>query len=745
MKKPSAASKGASPATAAKVAASPSPAAQRNKRSRNKPAAVTVVDAAVDPAAAAAAMNSTVAFAAAAASSSSPLSTSAAAAKKMKKQKTKTTTALAAEKKQQHQQQRNVDATCAASAATTTPPPTHVLVVDNGGETVKYGWSNSNDSAGGPITPHVLQNVTARLPQQWTVLVADQLDSMVSNPHQLIHVTRSMERGMIGNMGNQVQVWKRMLDLLGVAIIPPHSSTTTTTTTTSTVAAKAFGWKPLTTSAAAAAVAAGKKKKLSKSQQPEPASSSVAAVTTTTIIPASSCAILLTVPPHCPRTLLDQIVLVWMEDFGFSHVGLVTGPLVVAQSLFLTTSSTTADAAAAAEEDLQTSCIIDMGWSATHIVPTYRGRPIMAGAAAPFASSSETAVRQQSQDEQQQQQQEWTIRRLPLGGRHLINLWKYYCTYRQYNLMDQDWVLRDVLIQTAFFALDFEHDEMHQARILPAGHRPYDVEYVLPDYVTTFEGRVQQSPQLLYAQQKREEEQTAKQQSQGGGDEDENDDDDEEDEDFVAEENMEEDDDDVDDDGNDDKNGGKQIAVYDKNHKEEEDDDEEEEEEDIDALRKRLLKQRQDEERRRLQEEQDQQVLSVSTERFAIPEVLFRPSDAGLPADWPGLASAIVEAIQACPEYYRAALYRSIHVVGGLSQLTNLQKRLQRELRTLVPCEYEISITMASSSPTNQTWLGAVQKAQNEPYTSWSVSRDEWEAKRGAWSRLLVGQGGSLV
>lgn len=213
-------------------------------------------------------------------------------------------------------------------------PPSQTLIIDNGGDTLKYGWATDRE-------PRRLPNVTARLQQQWTVLAGDQL-SAIQNPNQLIGVTRSTERGVIVNLGNQIQVWKRMLDLLGVAI--PLTTDT----------AQAFGWKQVRGSA-------------TETNKAEKAKT-----------PASICAVLLTVPPHCPRTIIDQIKLIWREDFGFLHVGVCTAQVAATH--------------ARPTPPIATACIVDVGWSACTIVPTYRHKVVDIQA----------------------------IRRLPLGGRHLM-------------------------------------------------------------------------------------------------------------------------------------------------------------------------------------------------------------------------------------------------------------------------------------------------------------------------------------
>ena len=394
-------------------------------------------------------------------SAASDVADTAATTKRTKKTQNKSTTSSSRSKGA-----KAITTTGSAATATTSSssplilPPAHVLIVDNGGDTIKYGWQQQTFA---PTTkPHVMPNVTARLPLQWTVLVGDQL-AQIQNPNQLIGVTRSTERGIICNLGNQVQVWKRMLDTLGV-VIPAHILAHSET-------AKALGWKKVTTSTTTAA-APNDKKKISS----HPAHTAPSILSTT-------CAVLIALPPLCPRSILDQIMMIWMEDFGFGRVGFCTSTLVAAYE--------TEDA------DFQTACTVDLGWSATHIVPTFQRKVLPAT----LQTNGEDKVEDQSQNHDTFTLS--TIKRLPLAGRHLINMWKYFASYRQYNLMDQEWILRDVLEQTGYVSLQFSH-EMSMARKLPPGRRPFDRQYILPDYTTTFTGRVQIPPQLLKQQQDKE-------------------------------------------------------------------------------------------------------------------------------------------------------------------------------------------------------------------------------------------------
>ena len=239
----------------------------------------------------------------------------------------------------------------AGEAKITAPAPANILIVDNGGDSLKYGWIHEEQ-------PRRLANVTARLKHQLTVLVGDETEQMAQrNPDQMYAVTRSTERGIVTNLGNQVQVWKRMLDQLGVQV-PLNSE-----------ASQTFGWKTTRK------VTANTNKK-----------TTTAAAIAEPKIPTSAMGVLLLVPPHCPRVVLDQMIYVWMEDFGVSHVGVATSQVC----------------AATPHPDFQSGCVVDLGWSATHIVPTFRGA-VIAPESHPDKDSNSEALAP-------------TVRRIPLGG-----------------------------------------------------------------------------------------------------------------------------------------------------------------------------------------------------------------------------------------------------------------------------------------------------------------------------------------
>ena len=67
-------------------------------------------------------------------------------------------------------------------------------------------------------------------------------------------------------------------------------------------------------------------------------------------------------------------------------------------------------------------------------------------------------------------------------------------------------------------------------------------------------------------------------------------------------------------------------------------------------------------------------VLPLGSERFAVPELLFAPSDMGIEQD--GLAGCVMQSVEAVPPALQAAMLANVLVVGGTSLIEGLVPRL---------------------------------------------------------------------
>lgn len=90
----------------------------------------------------------------------------------------------------------------------------------------------------------------------------------------------------------------------------------------------------------------------------------------------------------------------------------------------------------------------------------------------------------------------------------------------------------------------------------------------------------------------------------------------------------------------------------------------------------------------------EHQTLRLNNERFAIPEILFNPSDVGIREM--GIPECIIDSVKACEEEVWPHLLSNIVLTGGNSKFPGFQERIFKELRSLSPDEFQININLAN-------------------------------------------------
>lgn len=86
----------------------------------------------------------------------------------------------------------------------------------------------------------------------------------------------------------------------------------------------------------------------------------------------------------------------------------------------------------------------------------------------------------------------------------------------------------------------------------------------------------------------------------------------------------------------------------------------------------------------------EQQTLRLANERFAIPEILFHPSDIGIRQM--GIPEAIMDSVKACSEDMWPHLLSNIILIGGNTKFPGFRDRIYKEVRSLAPAEYAINV-----------------------------------------------------
>ncbi|EAW13513.1 actin-related protein ARP5 [Aspergillus clavatus NRRL 1] len=120
--------------------------------------------------------------------------------------------------------------------------------------------------------------------------------------------------------------------------------------------------------------------------------------------------------------------------------------------------------------------------------------------------------------------------------------------------------------------------------------------------------------------------------------------------------------------------------------------------------------------------------LHLNVERIRVPEVVFKPSIAGI--DQAGLieiAADVVTQRFSNPED-QAKLLRDVFLTGGNTLFQGFDERLRRELRAFLPVDAPLNVRRAAD-PILDAWKGAAQWASGPDLRNSSVSREEYLEK----------------
>ncbi|XP_048134011.1 actin-related protein 6-like [Rhodamnia argentea] len=126
----------------------------------------------------------------------------------------------------------------------------------------------------------------------------------------------------------------------------------------------------------------------------------------------------------------------------------------------------------------------------------------------------------------------------------------------------------------------------------------------------------------------------------------------------------------------------------------------------------------------------------LTNERFLVPEMISRPAYLYIEVQFcepsfsgmnqAGLAECIVRAINSCHPHLHHVLYESILLTGGSTLFPRFAERLERELRPLVPDNYQVKIT-TQQDPILGVWRGGSLLASSPDFKATCVTKAEHE------------------
>ncbi|KAL6480519.1 hypothetical protein MHYP_G00115520 [Metynnis hypsauchen] len=119
-----------------------------------------------------------------------------------------------------------------------------------------------------------------------------------------------------------------------------------------------------------------------------------------------------------------------------------------------------------------------------------------------------------------------------------------------------------------------------------------------------------------------------------------------------------------------------------------------------------------------------EQILRLNNERFAVPEMLFHPSDIGIQEM--GIPEALVNSINKMPEEMQPHFYKNIVLTGGNTLFPGFRDRVYKEVRALAPTEFQVSVVLPQN-PICYSWEGGKLLAENPDFEEMVVTREDYE------------------
>lgn len=121
----------------------------------------------------------------------------------------------------------------------------------------------------------------------------------------------------------------------------------------------------------------------------------------------------------------------------------------------------------------------------------------------------------------------------------------------------------------------------------------------------------------------------------------------------------------------------------------------------------------------------DGQTITVGSERFRCPEVLFRPQSL-LGMDASGIHELAFNAIMQCDVDIRKCLYGNVFLSGGSTMFQGILDRMQKEMVSLVPTTIRTKVYAPPERP-YLVWIGGSILASLSTFQNLWISKEEYD------------------
>ncbi|XP_014782503.1 actin-related protein 6 [Octopus bimaculoides] len=121
---------------------------------------------------------------------------------------------------------------------------------------------------------------------------------------------------------------------------------------------------------------------------------------------------------------------------------------------------------------------------------------------------------------------------------------------------------------------------------------------------------------------------------------------------------------------------------------------------------------------------ENEQLIRVNNERFSVPEILFHPSNVGI--EEMGIAETVAHILSLVSKEMEPHLLNNILLTGGNCFLPGFKERFVKEVRSMIPIEYDLRVTMPDN-PQTYAWHGGAKLASDPKFSSMVVTKQQYE------------------
>lgn len=120
----------------------------------------------------------------------------------------------------------------------------------------------------------------------------------------------------------------------------------------------------------------------------------------------------------------------------------------------------------------------------------------------------------------------------------------------------------------------------------------------------------------------------------------------------------------------------------------------------------------------------DGQVITIGSERFRCPEVLFQPSMLGLEGE--GIHQTTYKSIMSCDVDIRKDLYANIVLSGGTTMFPGIADRMTKEITALAPSSMKVKV-VAPPERKYSVWIGGSILSSLSTFQQMWISKSEYD------------------